>query len=57
VTGQYGAFTRWLSQHVLAQNPQLDAVRLGYETIVLEDGELRGTGTFAHPMIRQRERR
>lgn len=53
-TGQYVAFTRWLSRHVLATRPALAAVRLSYEKILLEDGELHGTGTFVYPVIRQR---
>ena len=56
-TGQFVAFTGWLSRHVLAARPELAAVRLGYELIVLEDGALHATGRFVHPVIRHRGRR
>lgn len=54
LTGQYTSFSNWFSAYVLAARPELSAVRLSYENIIIEDGELRGTGTFVFPMIRHR---
>jgi hypothetical protein len=47
-------FSRWLSAKVLAARPELSAVRLSYEKVEIEDGELKGTGRFVFPMVRER---
>lgn len=53
---QYSAFVGWFTGHVLAQRPDLAAVRTSQEKIVIEDGDLRGTGEFTVVMTRERER-
>ncbi|MFN0250714.1 MAG: hypothetical protein ACKV2T_27790 [Kofleriaceae bacterium] len=52
--GQYPAFVRWFTAHVLAERPDLAAVRTKYEKVILEDGELRATGEFTSAMTRER---
>lgn len=52
--GQYNAFVRWFTGHVLAERPDLTAVRTKQEKIVIEDGDLRGTGVFTSVMTRER---
>ena len=54
---QYAAFIRWFTAHVLAIHPELDAVRTGHEKVLLEDGELHGTGELTSVMTRTRSGR
>lgn len=51
---QYGAFSAWFLGHVLAEHPELDAARLWFERIEIEDGEARSTGKFVMPIVRER---
>jgi len=51
---QYPALAGWLTQRVLDDRPELQAVRLRFEKIVIEDGTVRGTGVYVYPFGRQR---
>ncbi|MBA3452785.1 MAG: hypothetical protein H0T42_06830 [Deltaproteobacteria bacterium] len=51
---QYHAFARWLTQRVLDDRPDLQAVRLRFEKIVIDDGTVRGTGVHVYPFGRER---
>lgn len=52
--GQYNAFIKWFTAHVLANRPDLTAARTKQERVLIEDGELRGTGEFTSVMTRER---
>lgn len=52
--GQYPAFVRWFTAHALAERTELTAVRTSFEKVILEDGELRGTGERTSVMTRER---
>ncbi|MDX2091928.1 MAG: hypothetical protein SFX73_28960 [Kofleriaceae bacterium] len=43
---RYPDFARWFGRRVLADHPEYTVVRLWFERIVLERGEVRGTGTY-----------
>jgi hypothetical protein len=51
---QYNAFIRWFTAHVLAERPDLTAVRTKQEKIIIADGDFRGTGEFTTVMTRER---
>lgn len=51
---QYPAFARWLTLRVLDDHPELQTVRLRYEKIIIDDGTVRGTGTYVYPFGRER---
>ncbi|MBL0219229.1 MAG: hypothetical protein IPQ07_35835 [Myxococcales bacterium] len=51
---QYGVFSEWFLGHVLAEHPEIDAARLWFERIEIEDGEARSTGKFVMPIVRER---
>jgi hypothetical protein len=51
---QYPGLARWLTQRILDDRPELQAVRLRFEKIVIEDGTLRGTGIYVYPFGRER---
>jgi hypothetical protein len=56
MTSQYNAFVGWLTAYALAQRPDLAAVRTSQEKVLIEDGELRGTGERTAVMTRERDR-
>lgn len=41
---RYRDYARWLSRRVLADHPEYTVVRLSFERVVIERGEVRGTG-------------
>lgn len=45
----FGPFREWFLRHVLADRPELSAVRMHFERVVIDHGELRGTGNFVMP--------
>jgi hypothetical protein len=51
---QLRPFAQWFLGHVLAEHAELSAARLRFERVVLEDGEVRGTGAYVMPMERAR---
>jgi len=55
--GQYSAFIRWFTSYALAERPDLTAIRTAHEKVILEGGELRGTGERTSVMTRERGRR
>jgi hypothetical protein len=52
--GQYAAFVRWFTSHVIATRADLDAVRVFHEKVIIEDGDVRGTGERTSLMTRER---
>ncbi len=52
--GQYNAFVKWFTAHVLAERADLTAVRTKQEKVIIEDGELRSTNEFTAVMTRER---
>lgn len=54
---QYPALARWLTQRVLDDHPELQAVRLRFEKIVIDEGTVRGTGIYVYPFGRERGQR
>lgn len=42
--GRYPAFASWFTAKLLAEHPELDAVRLWQEPILVDQGEVTGTG-------------
>ena len=53
-SARYSQFAAWLTAHVLADRPDLDAVRIRQERIVVDQGEVTGTGerVFAYTRVR-----
>ncbi len=51
---QYPAFARWLTGRLLDDHPDLEVVRMRFETIEIVDGTVRGTGAFVYPFGRAR---
>lgn len=43
---RYRDYARWLSRRVLADHPEYALVRLWFERIVLDGGEVKGTGAY-----------
>lgn len=52
--GQFGPFAHWFTGKVLDEHPELEAARLQFERIVIEDGTLTGTGAFVMRIERTR---
>lgn len=52
--GQYKAFIKWFTGYVLDERPDLTAVRTFQEKVIIEDGELKGTGERTSTMTRER---
>jgi len=48
---------RWLTQRILDDHPELQAVRLRFEKIVIDEGTVRGTGIYVYPFGRERGQR
>ena len=51
---QYHPLARWLTQRVLDDHPELQAVRMRFEKIVIDEGTVRGTGIYVYPFGRER---
>ncbi len=51
---QYGVFTQWFLGRVLEEHPELDAARIWFERIVIENGEASNTGKYVMPIVRER---
>ena len=52
--GPQDAYTRagqWLGRRILADQPALLAVRLRFERVMLEDGEVHGSGIYDFPLV------
>lgn len=57
VAGRYPQFTTWLATRVLTDRPDVDAVRIRQEKIVVGQGEVTGTGEYAFSYTRRRSGR
>lgn len=55
-TPVYPQFVRWVTKWVLAERPDLTAVRTSYERVLLDDGALTATGTFSTRTTLERRR-
>ena len=47
----YGRAGAWLGHRILDDQPALLAVRLRFERVMLEDGEVRGSGIYEFPLV------
>jgi hypothetical protein len=47
----YHAFGAWLAHQIFADRPALVAVRLRFERVHVEPGEMHGTGVYAYPFV------
>jgi hypothetical protein len=54
---QYRSFAPWLMDRILVDRPALQAVRMRFEKIVIERGEVRGTGIHVYELTTTRSPR